>query len=362
MGRPRTKNRDLPPRMYWKNGAYFYVTNQNKWIRLSADIDEAKRRWVELEAPCRLPSQGMSAVFNRYAVEVLPKKAKKTREEQTRQMKLLEAAFADFRPDEVKPVHVAQYLDARADQGAAVAGNREKSLLSHVFTMAMRWGIVEVNPCKGVSRNKEKPRDRYVSDDEFERFIAFCRGLKHGMLAVRKDGVPAPTKNKAYQEPLLSGQIVATAMEIAYLAAQRRQDILQLTMDNIHPEGLLVSQLKGKDRKPVKVMVSWAPRLAEAIGRAQSLWRPKNSRHLFVSGRTGKPYTDSGFNALVQKIQRAWEGAGNPRFHFHDLRAKGTTDLLDQGEDAKNTTGHANDAIVHAVYDRRAIRKGKAVK
>jgi len=360
MGRPRTRDRNLPQRMYWKNGAYYYVTPQHKWLRLSADLAEAKRMWAELEAPCRLPSQGMAAVFNRYAVEVLPGKASKTQEEQGRQLHLLEAAFGELRPDEVRPMHVAQYLDARAAQGAAVGGNREKALLSHVFSMAMRWGIVDANPCRGVARNREVPRDRYVSDEEFARFVAFCRGLRWGMLARRDgQGIAGSCEQGAV---IQSGHLVATAMEIAYLAAQRRQDVLRLKLEHILPEGLLVEQLKGRNRKPVKVLVAWAPQLAVAIGRAKSLWRPKNCPYLFVSRRTRQPYTDSGFNALVQRIQRAWAAAGNARFHFHDMRAKGATDLLDQGVDAKNTTGHANDAIVHAVYDRRAMRRGRAVK
>ncbi|MTD33986.1 tyrosine-type recombinase/integrase [Paludibacterium denitrificans] len=329
MARPRLKNRDLPPRMYRKNGAYYYVTKANKWIRLSADLGEAKRRWVELEAPCRMPSQGMAAVFNRYAVEVLPTKAAKTRMDQERQMKLLEAAFGDFRPDEIKPVHVAQYLDYRAGKGAAVAGNREKALLSHVFTMAMRWGIVESNPCRGVTRNKELPRDRYVDDDELDRFISFARELRHGMLTEREDGVRKAT-NKDYGNTLRTGKVVASALEIAYLAAQRRQDVLRLSLDAISDDGLLVRQLKTRNSRPVTVLIGWAPKLMAAVAEAKKLPRPSGSRYLFVSSRTGKPYTDSGFNALVQKIMRAREAAGNRRFHFHDLRAKGATDLLEQ--------------------------------
>lgn len=308
----------------------------------------------------RLPAQGMAAVFNRYAVEVLPTKAPKTRKDQERQLKLLEAAFSDFRPDEIKPVHVAQYLDYRAAKGAAVAGNREKALLSHVFSMAMRWGIVEANPCRGIARNREVPRDRYVSNDELSRFIEFASGLRHGMLTKRESGGRSAT-GKDYHESLHSGRVVAAAIEIAYLAAQRRQDVLQLTFDHIQEDGLLVKQQKTRNSRPVTVLIEWAPKLMAAIGRAKELPRPAGSRHLFISSRTGKPYTDSGFNALVQQVMRAWEDAGNSRFHFHDVRAKGATDLIEQGEDAKNTTGHANDVILNRVYDRRAIRKGKGV-
>lgn len=347
--------------MYHKNGAYWYVTKANKWIRLSSELEEAKRKWVELEAPCRLPAQGMAAVFNRYAVEVLPAKSPKTRLDQGRQLKLLEAAFGDFLPDEIKPVHVAEYLDYRAAKGSAIAGNREKALLSHVFTMAMRWGIVDINPCRGVIRNKEIPRDRYVDDDELERFISFARNLRHGMLTEREQGERRAT-GKEYTGALRTGQVVAVALEIAYLAAQRRQDILRLTLDAVREDGLLVQQLKTRNSRPVTILIEWAPRLLAAVNAAKQLPRPESSRFLFVSSRTGGPYTDSGFNALVQKIMRAWEDAGNARFHFHDVRAKGATDLLDQGQDAKNTTGHADDTTLHKVYDRRRVRKGKGVK
>ena len=361
MGRPRKHNRDLPQRMYFKNGAYFYVTRENKWIRLSADLGEAKRKWVEIEAPCQLALQGMMAVFNRYAVEVLPTKALRTRQDQLRQIVLLEAAFGDFRPDEIKPVHVGQYLDYRASKGAAVCGNREKALLSHIFTMAMRWGIVETNPCRSVIRNRERPRDRYVSDDELSRFLIFCRKLKHGMLSTREDEKPRATE-KNYTQPLNTGMTVAAATEIAYLSAQRRQDVLKLMLENIRPDGLLVQQLKTRNSRPVTVLIQWKPELKAAIDKALALPRPKDSQYLFVSSRTRKPYTDLGFNAIVQKIMRAWEKEGNERFHFHDLRAKGATDLIEQGEDAKNTTGNANDSILHKVYDRRTVRKGQAVK
>ena len=361
MARPRKKDRDLPPRMYRKNGAFYYVTRKNEWIWLSRELEEAKRRWVEIEAPCSLPSQGMMAVFNRYMVEVMPRKAAYTRELQAPQMKLLEAAFGDFRPDEIKPKHIGEYLDARLEQDAAVAGNRERALLSNVFTFAMRWGIVDSNPCRGVTRNKERPRDRYVDDAELEKFLHFCRNLVHGMLAEREGQAPRPT-NKNYLEPLMSGQVVAAALEVAYLTGQRRQDILKLPLAHILPEGLRVKQLKGVDRKPITVQIEWSPRLSTAIGRALKLWRPKDSPYLFVSTRTGQPYTSDGFKSLIQKIQRAWAAAGNERFHFHDVRAKATTDLLEQGEIAKNTTGHTNDVTPSAVYDRRAIRKGKPVK
>ncbi len=362
MTRPRKKNRDLPPRMYLKHGAYYYVTPAKKWIRLSSNLEEAKRKWVELEAPCMMPSQGMLALLNRYSVEVLANKSPKTRQLQEPQMKPLEAAFGDMRPDEVRPVHIAQYLDYRASKDAPVAGNREKQLLSHVFTMAMRWGIVDTNPCKGVTRNKEVPRTRYVSDQELGDFIQFARDLKVGMLKIRVDddgNVLMPQRTaKRYTRPLASGQVVSSVLDIAYHTAQRRQDVLALTLDDITDAGILFRQRKTQDTAPVKVLVSWKPGLREAVRVAMTL--PRRAGFLFET--RGRPYTDDGFSSLFQRIMRTWGLLGHERFTVHDLRAKGATDLLDQGAQAIDTTGHASDSILRRVYDRRRTRRGTAVK
>ena len=80
-------------------------------------------------------------------------------------IKSLRLFFGTLRPKDVTRVDVYTYLDKR---GAPVRANREKALLSDVFSIAIRWGIVTDNPCWGVKRNPEKPRDRYVEDFEHE--------------------------------------------------------------------------------------------------------------------------------------------------------------------------------------------------
>ena len=60
----------------------------------------------------------------------------------------------------------AKYLEQREDDGAAVRGNREKAMLSHCITKAMVQGWVDANPCRGVHRNRERPRERMIEDAE----------------------------------------------------------------------------------------------------------------------------------------------------------------------------------------------------
>ena len=41
-----------------------------------------------------------------------------------------------------------------------------------MFSLAVRWGMRETNPCKGIERNKEHHRRRYLSGDELGRLVA----------------------------------------------------------------------------------------------------------------------------------------------------------------------------------------------
>jgi integrase len=47
--------------------------------------------------------------------------------------------------------------------------NRLLSLLSKMFTLAIRWEMRTDNPAKGVERNPEEPRCRFLSGDELQR-------------------------------------------------------------------------------------------------------------------------------------------------------------------------------------------------
>lgn len=85
MGRRRKNNFNLPPRMYLKHGAYYYVSRENKWIRLSDDKAIAFSKWAEIEG--ETPREGGSeiplvgsvgALIEKCMIEIAPRKAKST--------------------------------------------------------------------------------------------------------------------------------------------------------------------------------------------------------------------------------------------------------------------------------------------
>jgi integrase len=57
----------------------------------------------------------------------------------------------------------------RISKRAPTHANRALSVLSKMFSMAIVWGLRETNPCKGIERNQEHKRQRYLTGPELAR-------------------------------------------------------------------------------------------------------------------------------------------------------------------------------------------------
>lgn len=204
------------------------------------------------------------------------------------------------------PASVRRYMDTRPK----VAANREKAYISLVFSWGYARGHVKTNPAKGVPRNTEKSRTRYVTDTEYDNIYK-----------------TAPAH-------------VQCVMELAYMMRARLAEVLDLTRDSITDDGVLLHRRKGsKD-----ALVLWTPRLRAAIDAAKKLPRPNDfNRHLFQS-RDGERMRES-------TIQSAWQRM-KVGFTIHDLKAKGVTDFTGD----KVQAGGWKDPKMVNTYD-RAVNK-----
>jgi integrase len=328
MGRRRKNNFNLPPRMYLKHGAYYYVTRENKWIRLSDDKSLAFAKWAEIEGetPRELGSEkplagSMAALIDKYMIEIAPKKAKATYTGNLMEAKNLKEVFGKMLVLEVRPTHIAKYLDIRGLK-APIRANREISLLFHIFSYAMRWGQIDKNPCLGVAKHSEKGRDRYISDHEFE--------------SVKK----------------IASELIAIVMDFAYITAMRRGDILKLRLDQITDEGIWIKQSKTGSKQ----LYEWSNGLIEVVDRAKALKRPIRGLYLFCT-RQGQPYSDTGFKAMWNRVQVKWAASGGQRFTFHDIRAKALTDAKRLGLDAQSLAGHATSAMTEHYIKQREFKR-----
>jgi integrase len=304
----RVENKHLPARVYQKHGAYYFVDNNNRWIRLGKSLSEAMQAWAEL-AEMPLKNNTMNAVFDRYMQEVASVKAITTYKNNIHSIKFLRIFFGDMAPDSVTPVDVYKFMDIRA-QATKVQANREKALLSHVFTMAIRWGIVGDNPCRNVKKFKESKRNRYITDKEF----------------------------KAVYD--IASPFIRSVMQVAYVTGLRLSDVLNIKLSDITPEGLEVKVQKTGG----KMIIERTEGLTEALAMARAITKRLGSFYLF-STKTGKPYSKDGFKSIWQRVMTKALDSGKlqERFHFHDIRRKTATDAEQAKgrEYARQLLGHS---------------------
>ena len=158
MSRPRISRRDLPPRMYYKHGAYYHVVG-NQWYRLGPGLVDALKGYYERELNA-LPD-GDKLTFdvlrNEYLAKGMVDLEPRTRRDYQKQLQRLAAFFSGMALEAIKPHHVVRYHTLRS-QTAKVQANREKAVLSLVWNWGRRMGYTKLpNPCQGVRRNREQP-------------------------------------------------------------------------------------------------------------------------------------------------------------------------------------------------------------
>lgn len=339
--RPRkTENQNLPPHMYRRTRArkygkvwvaYYYRDAQGKDIPLGSDLDQARIKWAQLEAKEKpLDLLTMKGIFDRYTRDIIPKKAPRTQRDNLAELKKLRELFNDAPIDSITPATIAGYRDART---AKVRANREIATLSHVFNMAREWGITtKENPCQGVRKNREKPRDYYANDV-----------------------VWGAVYSKAPQE-------LKDAMDLAYLTGQRPADVLMMRKDDVEGGYLMVQQNKTGKRLRIRVNSDGE---VNSLGTLLSQIAERNSKlvtsYLIVS-KTGRRMTATMLRKRWDEARKSARTAALMEkdsvladkiaaFQFRDIRPKAASEIKDIGE-ASLLLGHTKGDITQRVYRR----------
>lgn len=199
--------------------------------------------------------------------------------------------------------------------------NRALALLSHMFTMAEKWGLREPgsNPCRHVDRFREAKRERFLSALELAQLgDALARVESRSQARRKKRKKQAPKSGQEPDKKASQPKKKPTVSPFA-LAALR---LLVFT-------GARASEVLGLRWEAVDVSAGTA-RLADSKTGAKTLFLPapatkllldlprlKGNPYVIPGGREGQPLTLWGVEQAWQVV-RAEAGLSDVR--LHDLR------------------------------------------
>jgi integrase len=338
MGRRRKSGDGLEARVYLSHGAFYYVHpappgGRPRWEHLGTDKDAANRKarvyndpkgrygtmvyWLDMflvDCEARVKAKQLAQrTLDDYRDAI----GTDDRPGALRAYFTPEPGEAWLTPNDVTPDMVQDLIDAGVDPALerprARRANLERACLSSCFGWLLRRrhcpGLL-VNPClraSGVQRNPEKPRERYVTDEEY--------------LAVWEEA-PRP---------------VRLMMEMAYRTLQRPES------DIIHWDSRIIMHRDGKKLLHFQqhktgqwMLIEVTPELEELLPRDHS--NVVRLREPLVQRLDGQHYTYGGLYGMLQEaravanVRRAARKlAPIPSFGFRDLKGKGATDMWRAG-------------------------------
>lgn len=187
--------------------------------------------------------------------------------------------------------------------------NRLIATISHMFTKAVEWDMVEEETLKRIRKVKLLPENnrrlRYLSTEECQRLIDLC---------------------DSHLKP-----IVITALN----TGMRKDEILGLKWDNVDLKAGFIllnqDQTKNSERKEIHI----SPTFLETL---KTLPKREDVPHVFYNPLTGKRYDN-----VKRSFNTALKRAGIKDFRFHDLRHTFASHLVMAGIDittVKELLGH----------------------
>ena len=139
--------------------------------QIAAGIDPAADRRAARQAEQnRLEAPTVQALLDRYMAEHAKPK-KRQRSVESDQSLINRHILPETRPQEVAEITQAdvERPHSQVTVAAPIAANRACALLSKAMSLAIKWGMRTDNPCKGLERNPEERRERYLTPAEFGR-------------------------------------------------------------------------------------------------------------------------------------------------------------------------------------------------
>ncbi len=193
------------------------------------------------------------------------------------------------------------------------AANRAVSLVSAIWNWAAVRDEVAFsqNPAKGVVRNPEKKKERFLSSDEFRRLgEALAKGEAEGLpYQVDEQGPNAKHAAKPENRKRIIDPYAVAAIRLLILTGARLREILHARWENVDPErGILFLPDSKTGRKPVYLGTA-------TLGILATLPRVEGNPFVIAGVSPDQPRSD-----LKNPWRAITEAAGLTGLRIHDLR------------------------------------------
>ena len=192
--------------------------------------------------------------------------------------------FGEYFLHEINRYYIESYQSERSQQVGVCMVNREITILKGIFTKAIDWGFLLKNPVKGIKLEKERPRLRYLNQEEISQLVESCG--RNGQVR--------------YLKPMVI---------IDIHTGLRKDEILKLKKESVDLERniLTVRDGKGGNTRFVPINETATAEFVKLVNKGQS-------EYVFHDA-DGLPFKDvkKSFNSAVAR-------AGLKDVQFHDLR------------------------------------------
>jgi len=226
---------------------------------------------------------------------------------------------ADVRFEHIDALHRKITKD-----GSPYMANRCVAVLSKMFSLAVRWRMRDDNPCKGIEKNYESKRKRYLNRDELVRLSA--------ALAAYSD------------------QQIANVFRLLLFTGARRGEILAIEWGALDLGAGIWTKLGSTTKQKTDHVVPLSAPARQLLSKMQAAYirlHPKRPlpQHVFPG---------SGERGHVVEVKKAWraitKAAGITGLRIHDLRHSFASELASGGASLPligALLGHSNPTTTH---------------
>jgi integrase len=240
---------------------------QEKAVRSAATMGELAEMYIERHLPKKCPKAQVEdkAMLRLYILPAL------------RSLKVAAVGYTDI-----------ESLHRNVSKSAPYRANRVLSLLSKMFALAVKWGLRPDNPALGIERNPEEKRVRYLSGEEFERFVKTLREHRN--------------------------QQFANAVRLLIHTGARRNEVLTAEWTHMDLEQGIWTKPSSHTKQKRAHRVPLSPEAVDLLRQIKAQAQP-DTIHIFQGRKAGEP---------IKEVKRFWETlcrkANLENFRMHDIR------------------------------------------